>query len=194
MSDDAIEISMSITFEPAGALRDRDVMLDLNVQYFEWMEQCIRRDFAIEISDLLGGSTQNYVASVLDKLCAAQPPEGVFYVVRRDGQLAGMGGVRKLADGVSEMKRVFVLPDQRGSGLGAVIVKRLIADSDAFGWRTMTTFFGGMIIAYCPSAGHLHDGGVVAARGLRDVFGVREEYRSLGRARGTVAAASVAGR
>lgn len=137
MSDDAIEISMSITFEPAGALRDRDVMLDLNVQYFEWMEQCIRRDFAIEISDLLGGSTQNYVASVLDKLCAAQPPEGVFYVVRRDGQLAGMGGVRKLADGVSEMKRVFVLPDQRGSGLGAVIVKRLIADSDAFGYPVM---------------------------------------------------------
>ncbi|HOY77330.1 MAG TPA: GNAT family N-acetyltransferase [Hyphomonadaceae bacterium] len=137
MNDDAIETSMTISFEPADAKRDRDVMLDLNIQYFAWMEACIRRDFGIEISDLLGGSIQTYVASALDKLCAAQPPEGVFYIVRRNGRPAGMGGVRKLADGVSEMKRVFVAPDQRGGGLGAIIVKRLIADSDAFGYPVM---------------------------------------------------------
>lgn len=129
--------SMTITFEPADAKRDREVMLDLNVRYFEWMEQCIRRDFGIEVAGLLGGSIPDYVASVIDKLCAAQPPEGVFYVVRRNGQPAGMGGVRRLADGVSEMKRVFVAPDQRGGGLGSTIVKRLIADSDAFGYPVM---------------------------------------------------------
>ncbi len=128
---------MTITFEPADAQRDREALLDLNTQYFAWMETCIRRDFGIEISDLLGGSIETYVASALDKLCGAMPPEGVFYIVRSNGQPAGMGGLRKLVDGVSEMKRVFVAPDQRGGGLGAIIVKRLIADSDAFGYPVM---------------------------------------------------------
>jgi GNAT superfamily N-acetyltransferase len=150
---------MTISFEPADAQRDRDVLLNLNVRYFEWMELCIRHDFAIEISDLLGGSIAGYVASVLDKLCAAHPPEGVFYVVRRNGQPAGMGGVRKLADGVSEMKRVFVLPDQRGGGLGAVIVKRLIADSDAFGYPAMRLDSG----PFMASAHKLYD-----AEGFKD--------------------------
>jgi GNAT superfamily N-acetyltransferase len=128
---------MTITFEPANAQRDRDLLLDLNMQYVRWLEQCIRRDFEIELADLLGGSIPDYVASALDKLCAAHPPKGVFYIVRRSGQPAGMGGVRRLADGASEMKRVFVLPDQRGGGLGAIIVRRLIADSDAFGYASM---------------------------------------------------------
>lgn len=150
---------MTITFEPADAHRDRDVLLDLNIRYFEWMEQCIRRDFGIEVSDLLGGSIPGYVASVLDKLCAAQSPEGVFYIVRRNGEVAGMGGVRKLADGVSEMKRVFVSPDQRGGGLGAITVRRLIADSDAFGYRTMRLDSG----PFMASAHRLYE-----AEGFRD--------------------------
>lgn len=128
---------MTVTFEAADAGRDRDVLLDLNIRYFEWMELCIRRDFGIELSGLLGGSIPDYVASALDKLCAARPPEGVFYIVRRDGQPAGMGGLRRLADGISEMKRVFVLPEQRGGGLGGIIVKRLIGDSDVFGYPAM---------------------------------------------------------
>jgi GNAT superfamily N-acetyltransferase len=86
---------------------------------------------------LLGRSFTDYVAASLEKLCAARPPEGVFYLVRHSGQLAGMGGVSRPPDGASEMKRVFVRPDQRGGGLGAIIVKRLIADAEAFGYSAM---------------------------------------------------------
>ena len=128
---------MTITFERADAHRDRALLMALNIQYLEWLEQNIRRDFELDLTALLGTPIPDYVAAALDKLCAAQPPEGVFYVVRRDGEPAGMGGVRRLADGSSEMKRVFVRPEQRGGGLGAIIVKRLIADAEAFGYATM---------------------------------------------------------
>ena len=77
------------------------------------------------------------MAATLDKLCAAEPPEGVFYVVRRGGSVAGMGGVRRTSDGASEMKRVFVLPEQRGGGLGATIVRRLVSDASSFGYTSI---------------------------------------------------------
>ncbi|OYX46273.1 MAG: hypothetical protein B7Y90_16355 [Alphaproteobacteria bacterium 32-64-14] len=150
---------MTITFERADAARDRALLIAMNVQYLEWLAQNVLRDFGLEVSDLLGGSIPDYVASALDKLCAAEPPEGVFYVVRRNGAPAGMGGVRRLGDGVSEMKRVFVLPDQRGGGLGAVIVKRLIADSEAFGYATMRLESG----PFMTSAHRLYE-----AEGFRD--------------------------
>jgi len=177
---------MTITFEPANAHRDRDLLLDLNIQYVQWLEQCIRRDFDLELAHLLGGSIPEYVASALDKLCAAHPPEGVFYIVRRNGQPAGMGGVRRLPDGASEMKRVFVLPDQRGGGLGGVIVKQLIADSDAFGYATMRLDTG----PFMASAHRLYE-----AEGFRDRHAyagaevpveLRHNWRFMERSRGAV--------
>ncbi len=150
---------MTITFEPANAQRDRDVLLDLNIQYLEWIAANVRRDFGVVLTDLLGGPIADYVASALDRLCEAQPPKGVFYVVRRDGRTAGMGGVRRLGDSASEMKRVFVLPDQRGGGLGGIIVKRLIADSEAFEYPTMRLESG----PFMTSAHRLYE-----AEGFRD--------------------------
>jgi GNAT superfamily N-acetyltransferase len=150
---------MAITFERADAARDRALLVAMNVQYFEWMEQNIRRDFGLEVTDLIGGPIAGYVTSTIDKLCAAEPPEGVFYVARRDGRPAGMGGVRRLADGASEMKRVFVPPEARGGGLGAAIVTRLISDAQAFGYTTMRLDSG----PFMGSAHRLYE-----AEGFRD--------------------------
>lgn len=150
---------MAITFETADARRDHAALSELNIQYLEWLDLNIRRDFGITLPALLGQPIADYVAGSLDKLCAAQPPEGVFYLVRRGGHLAGMGGVRRTPDGMSEMKRVFVRPDQRGGGLGAVIVKRLIADAEAFGYKAMRLDSG----PFMTSAHRLYE-----AEGFRD--------------------------
>jgi GNAT superfamily N-acetyltransferase len=126
-----------ITFEPADARRDHAVLTELNVEYLEWLDVNIQRDFELSLPSLLGQPIEEYVTATLDKLCAPEPPEGVFYVVRRDGEVAGMGGVRGTGVGVSEMKRVFVRPDQRGGGLGITIVRRLISDATSFGYESM---------------------------------------------------------
>ncbi len=128
---------MAIIFDIADLTRDRSALTELNSQYLDWLDANIRHDFGVTLPALLGQSIPEYVAGSLDKLCAARPPEGVFYIVRRNGQLAGMGGGRRTLDGASEMKRVFVRPDQRGGGLGAIIVKRLIADAASFGYTSM---------------------------------------------------------
>ena len=148
-----------ITFEPADAGRDRAVLTELNVAYLDWLDANIQRDFGLELPALLGDPIVDYVAATLDKLCAAEPPEGVFYLVRRNGGVVGMGGVRRTGDGVSEMKRVFVRPDQRGGGLGATIVRRLIADATSFGYASMRLDSG----PFMTSAHRLYE-----AEGFRD--------------------------
>ena len=128
---------MEITFESADARRDRAMLTELNIEYLDWLDENIQHDFGISLPALLGQPIPDYVAATLDKLCDAEPPEGVFYTVHRDGRVVGMGGVRRTSDGASEMKRVFVRPDQRGGGLGITIVRRLIADAASYGYTSM---------------------------------------------------------
>lgn len=128
---------MAITFEPADPRRDRVVLTELNVAYLDWLDANIRQAFGLDLPALLGQPIVDYVDATLDKLCAAKPPEGVFYLVRRDGSVVGMGGVRRTVDGASEMKRVFVRQDRRGGGLGSTIVRRLVADATSFGYASM---------------------------------------------------------
>ena len=84
---------MTITFDNADPRRDRAALTERNTQYLEWLDLNIRRDFGLTLPALFGRSIADDVAGSLEKLCAAQPPEGVFYLVRHSGQLAGMGGV-----------------------------------------------------------------------------------------------------
>ena len=128
---------MAVTFELADPHRDREVLTEFNTEYLEWLDTNIQRDFGMCLSELLGQPIPDYVAGSFAQLCAASPPAGAFYLVHREGRAVGMGGVRRTSDGAAEMKRVFVHPDQRGSGLGAIIVRRLIADAEAFGYRSM---------------------------------------------------------
>lgn len=46
------------------------------------------------------------------------PPTGRFLVVRLDGRPVGCGGVRTVAPGVGEVKRMWLDPSCRGRGLG----------------------------------------------------------------------------
>lgn len=130
-------MTAAISFDRVDLARDRDALLAVNVAYLEWLAHNIQRDFGLDMPAALGVSIPDYVAASLDKLCAESPPVGAFYLVRREGEVIGMGGLRRLDDAACEMKRVFVLPTARGSGLGAAIVNRLIADGTTFGYRTM---------------------------------------------------------
>lgn len=57
------------------------------------------------------------------------PPTGAFVLVRREGQVVGCGGVQSLgADGqhqVGEVKRMWIAPSARGSGLGRRLLDHL---------------------------------------------------------------------
>lgn len=125
------------TFILADLVRDRDILLDLNVEYMSWNSIELERRFNISVAEVVGMSIREYVEGMLDKVCGDQPPHGCFYLVEHGGLVAGMGGMRGIGSGIAELKRVYVRPAHRGKGLGAAIIDRLLADARAFGVETM---------------------------------------------------------
>src|SRR5205807_1574308 len=54
-----------------------------------------------------------------------QDPRGTFLVVYEDGRPVACGGIRPLGNGTAEIKRMYVVPDARGHGVGANLLARL---------------------------------------------------------------------
>jgi putative acetyltransferase len=65
------------------------------------------------------------------------PPDGRLFLAKDDDELAGCIALRKLAPGVCEMKRLFVRPAYRGTGLGRVLVERIIDEARRLGYTHM---------------------------------------------------------
>jgi putative acetyltransferase len=61
------------------------------------------------------------------------------FLVARDGEghAVGCGALRRLADDVAEVKRLYVEPARRGSGVATALLRALEARAAERGWRTL---------------------------------------------------------
>ena len=53
------------------------------------------------------------------------PPRGAFLVGYEHGEAVACGGLRRLEDGVCEIKRMYVTPDARSRGVGRALLGAL---------------------------------------------------------------------
>ena len=66
------------------------------------------------------------------------PPVGVLLVVEDgDGEIVGTAGVRRLDEGVGEVKRMWIEPRCQGQGVGRQLVERTIEEARALGFRAL---------------------------------------------------------
>jgi putative acetyltransferase len=64
-------------------------------------------------------------------------PEGCLLLALREDEAAGCGALRKIADGVAEMKRLYVRPAFRGMGIGRVLAEALLGEAARAGYRSI---------------------------------------------------------
>jgi GNAT superfamily N-acetyltransferase len=62
------------------------------------------------------------------------PPAGAFVVVHEDGRPVAGGGVKRLGEGVAEIKRMYVVPDARGRGVARRLLRALEDEARALGY------------------------------------------------------------
>lgn len=115
-------MSASILLRPASTA-DLDDVRTLFREYETWLE-----------TDLCFQGFEAELASLPGRYA---PPSGRLWLADVDGALAGCIALRDLGEGVCEMKRLFVRDFARGRGAGLALVRRVIDDARAIGYRAM---------------------------------------------------------
>lgn len=65
------------------------------------------------------------------------PPSGRLYLARIDGETVGCIGLRKIEEGICEMKRLYLRESARGKGVGVMLIEKVIADARHIGYQKM---------------------------------------------------------
>ncbi|MGB9071189.1 MAG: GNAT family N-acetyltransferase [Terriglobales bacterium] len=116
---------------------DRDHIDLLQATLPEHIEQA--RTLFLEYGQSLGFSLcfQSFDEELKNLPGAYGPPSGRLLLARYADHAAGCIALRKLETGICEMKRLYVRPDDRGRGLGRMLVARLIDEARLIGYERM---------------------------------------------------------
>jgi putative acetyltransferase len=108
---------------PALSPRDIAIVRELFQEYAAWLGFSLAyQKFDEELTKLPG----SYAA-----------PRGRLLLARIDDALAGCAALRPLDRTICEMKRLYVRPAFRGSGMGHRLIERLIDDARTIGYSRM---------------------------------------------------------
>jgi putative acetyltransferase len=103
----------------AATIADLDEIRAMLREYAAWLEvDLCFQNFEEELAGLPG---------------EYQPPLGRLLIAEGAGCVA----LRRIEEEICEMKRLYVRPEQRGSGLGRRLVEALMAEARGIGYRRM---------------------------------------------------------
>lgn len=112
-----------MTILPATTARDLAVVRELFTEYAGSLEiDLCFQGFAAELASLPG----KYA-----------PAAGRLFLASESGQIAGCVALRPIADGICEMKRLYVRPAFRGCGIGAALAEAVITAAKEIGYTRM---------------------------------------------------------
>ena len=97
------------------------------------------RELFMEYATWLGFSLcfQNFDKELAELPGAYVPPSGRLFLASENDQVAGCVAVRKIAEGICEVKRLYVRPAFRGTGLGRTLTEKIIETAREIGYERM---------------------------------------------------------
>jgi ribosomal protein S18 acetylase RimI-like enzyme len=80
---------------------------------------------------------QNFESELAELPGKYGSPEGRLYLAFEGEQAAGCTGLRKIEEGVCELKRLYVLPSHRSRGIGRRLTIQAVTDARQIGYERM---------------------------------------------------------
>lgn len=111
----------------------KKVFVQMNVEYVTWISDQLKENYRVDPFSVLGQTIPEYVNDNLELFTSLRPPDGVLYMLEVEGEVAGMGALKKLDDEVGEIKRMYNRPHTRGRGYGRMMLNRLLEDGRKMG-------------------------------------------------------------
>lgn len=113
----------------------RAQFFELNLEYLTGLNDLVYTRHGIKVNP--SGTVLEYLERVFPTFTEIMPPEGIICILEVDGEAEGMGVLKKLEDGVGEIKRMYIRPRTQGRGHGKGILKWLEDKAGAFGFSML---------------------------------------------------------
>ncbi|MEM9147293.1 MAG: GNAT family N-acetyltransferase [Pseudomonadota bacterium] len=127
-----------IQIRPVESPQDLAAARTLFAAYADWLERDHGIDLAFQgIEAELAGLPGKY----------ALPEGALLLALSTAGAAVGCAALRPHAQGVCEMKRLYVAPEARGTGLGRRLAKAILAEGRSRGYARMLLDTGGFMDA-----------------------------------------------
>src|SRR5664279_4839970 len=114
----------------AASGADGEAVAALFAEYLGWAADRLAEEFAVDLRP-------TDPAQILASLPGLRPPGGRLLLAERDQAAIGVGAIRRIGSDVGEIKRMYVRPAERGSGVGAALLDALIDSAAALGVSTL---------------------------------------------------------
>jgi predicted GNAT family N-acyltransferase len=121
-SGGSAEIDARYLVRPMRLETEAPAVASLMVEYLTWGAGRLLEEYGLDESP-------TDLDSVGDSLKAYTPPAGLILVAERDGSLIGVGALRTLEPEIVEVKRMYVVPRERGHHVGAGILDNLLLEA-----------------------------------------------------------------
>ena len=123
-----------VEFVPLDPIVHRNDFVQMNIEYITSLQDLLDKTYQLDTRSILETSIEQRAKETLKEFSSIKPPNGVVYVLKVDGIAAGMGAIRKIGEGVGEIKRMFNYPKYRGMGFGRMMLNKLLESGREFGF------------------------------------------------------------
>jgi GNAT superfamily N-acetyltransferase len=107
---------------------EQDAIRSLFWEYLQWANDRVNQEFGVNFD----------IAAMLerdmDDLDVFSPPGGRLVLAGDEGEVVGIGCLKASAEGVAEIKRMYVRPTFRGKGIARAILQELLAEAGRLGY------------------------------------------------------------
>ena len=109
----------------------------MNIESMTWHQEQALQDYQVDLLSILGINTiKDLVDGWFEDFAGLKPPEGIVYIIEVDGEVAGMGALRKVSDDTGALYRMYTRPQYRRRGFARQMLEKLMEAGRELGCST----------------------------------------------------------